>query len=336
MENRVFGETEGGDAVHRIDLAGGGLTAAILTWGATLQDLRLTGHEPPLVLGFENFADYRDHSPFFGATPGRCANRIALGHFAIDGTDYQLDRNQAGIHHLHGGDQGIGKRLWRVAEQTADRVRLEIDDPDGHMGYPGNCRISCTYHLQPDGVLSVTHEAETDRPTLCNMAHHSYFNLDGGADILDHEVAIAADHYLPVDGDMIPTGEVASVDGTAFDFRRERAVRLSVEGEPFAYDHNFCLSSERVEKRAVASARSPHSGIVMDVRTSEPGLQFYIGHKVNTAVPGLDGKPYAAYSGLCFEAQIWPDSPHHEHFPSAVLRPGERLVQQTDYIFSRG
>lgn len=335
METEIFGETPSGNPVHRAIIHGGGLTASVLTWGATLQDLRLDGHRKPLVLGFPAFDDYLHHSPYFGATAGRYANRIAHGGFTLDGVDHQLDRNEGHVHHLHGGREGIGKRIWRIAEQGPDRVRLEIDDPDGHMGYPGNCLIACTYHLKTDGVLSVVYEAETDRPTLCNIAHHSYFNLDGGPHVLDHQIAIAADHYLPVDDRMIPTGEVRPVAGTPFDFRKLHTIRRDVDGQQNLYDHNFCLSDMRVEKRQVAHVCSPVSGVSMSVTTTEPGLQFYAGHKVDTAVPGLGGKPYGAFSGLCLEAQIWPDSPHHDGFPSAVLRPGERLLQETDYIFSR-
>lgn len=336
MESDIFGETESGEAVHRVEITGGGLDASILSWGATLQDLRLAGHDNPLTLGFGNFSDYLHHSPYFGATPGRYANRIAQGRFALDGVDYQLDCNEGGLHHLHGGRDGIGKRIWRIADHGPDSVRFEIEDPDGHMGYPGNCRISCSYRLKPNGVLSITHEAETDRPTLCNMAHHSYFNLDGRPDILDHEIKIAADHYLPVDDELIPTGEVAPVDGTPFEFRGQRPIRLNVDGGQCVYDHNFCLSDSRTDLRNVAQVHSPHSGVTMNVRTTEPGLQFYCGHKVETAVTGLEGKLYGAFSGLCLEAQIWPDSPHHSRFPSAVLRPGEHLLQQTEYIFSKG
>jgi len=335
MAATVFGSTERGETVHRVEIAGGGLTAGCISWGATLQDLRLAGHAPPLVLGFEGLADYERHSPYFGATPGRFANRIGGGRFVLDGTVHQLDRNQDGAHHLHGGAAGIGKRVWRIAALEADRVRFEIDDPDGHMGYSGACRIACTYHLQPDGVLSVLHEAETERPTICNMAHHSYFNLDGGADILDHELAIVADHYLPVDDAQIPTGEVAAVAGTPFDFRTPRPIRLEIDGRPFLYDHNYCLSDTRVPKRPVAHVHSAESGVAMAVATSEPGLQFYCGFKIDTPVPGLDGRLYGPFAGLCLEAQIWPDAPNHDHFPNAVLRPGERLVQATDYVFSR-
>ncbi len=333
MNQRIFGHTDAGETIHRVDLEGGGLSASLTDWGATLLDLRLEGHAPPLVLGYPNFADYPRHSPYFGATPGRYANRIAQGRFTLDGTQYRLDRNQKGKHHLHGGSKGLGARPWRIAELERDRVRFEIDDPDGHMGYPGHCRIACTYQLKPGGVLSVVHEAETDRPTPCNMAHHSYFNLDGRDDILDHEIMIAADRYLPVDGDQIPTGEVAAVAGTPFDFGEMRPIRC--QGEQVLYDHNFCLSDNRTEKRAVALLTSPYSGVSMEVWTGEPGLQLYCGFKLDTPVPGLQGLPYKAFTGLCLEAQIWPDAPNHAHFPDCILRPGERLTQATDYIFTR-
>ncbi|MEM9106671.1 MAG: aldose epimerase family protein [Pseudomonadota bacterium] len=335
MTSQVFGTTADGEEVRRVTLGGGGLTAKVMTWGATVQDLRLDGHDPALVLGFENFDHYPAHSPYFGATPGRYANRIASGRFALDGETYQLDQNQQGVHHLHGGSQGVGKRVWQIADLGADFVRLEITDPDGHMGYPGTCQIACTYRLSGDGVLSILHEAETDRPTLCKMAHHSYFNLDGGADILDHELMIDAAHYLPVDGEQIPTGEIAAVKGTPFDFTRLRPIRFVGGDGQYAYDHNFCLADARGDKRQVALVRDPKSRVMMAVHTSEPGLQFYCGFKVATPVPGLDGATYGAHAGLCLESQIWPDSPNHAEFPSAVLRPGERLRQATDYIFSR-
>lgn len=182
LDSEVFGTAATGEDVHRVEISGGGLTARLMTWGASLLDLRLAGHAPPLVLGFAEFEHYPAHSPYFGATPGRYANRIAHGRFQLDGTEYQLDRNQQGKHHLHGGAEGIGKRVWSIADRGDDFVRFEINERDGHMGYPGNCRMACTYRLKTGGVLSIVHEAESDQPTLCNMAHHSYFNLDGGVD----------------------------------------------------------------------------------------------------------------------------------------------------------
>ncbi|WP_419906794.1 aldose epimerase family protein [Hoeflea sp.] len=334
-ETELFGTTDNGAAVHRLTISGGGLTARLMSWGAGIQDLRLEGHAAPLVLGFEDFAHYPVHSPYFGVTAGRYANRIAQGRFEIDGTQYQLDRNQNGAHHLHGGSRGIGRRVWSIVEHGTDFCRFEIQDPDGHMGYPGTCTAACTYRLKPGGVLSVTLEAESDRATLCNLAHHSYFNLDGGDDILDHEAMIAADRYLPVDAAMIPTGEVRPVAGTEFDFMEMRPIRLAGHQTPFAYDHNFCLSDKRGPKRAVALVRSLTSGVAMEVWTGEPGLQFYTGRKLDVPVAGLDGRRYGTCAGFCMESQIWPDSPNHAHFPSAILRPGDRLRQETDYIFSR-
>lgn len=335
-EPRLFGTTDDGEAVHCLTISGGGLTADLMSWSAGIRDLRLEGHDAPLVLGFEDFAHYPVHSPYFGATAGRYANRIAQGRFRLDDADYQLDRNEKGVNHLHGGSRGIGKRVWSIAEYGADYCRFEISDPDGHMGYPGTCSIVCTYRLKPGGVLSVVLEAQTDRATLCNLAHHSYFNLDGSADILDHEAMIAADHYLPVDDGMIPTGEVRPVAGTAFDFTEMRPMRPAGREAPFGYDHNFCLSDMRGPKRAVALVRSLSSGVAMEVWTGEPGLQFYTGFKLDVPVAGLDGRRYGSSSGFCMESQVWPDSPNHPHFPGAVLRPGERLRQETDYIFSRG
>lgn len=332
---RLFGRTPEGEPVFSVDLEAGGLSASVISWGATLRDLRLEGHEPPLVLGYHALPDYLNHSPYFGATVGRFANRIAHGAFQLDGAAYQLDRNENGRHHLHGGTHGIGQRPWRIGDLQADRVRFEIDDPDGQMGYPGRCRMSCSYHLKPGGVLSVVFEAEAALPTPCGMAHHSYFNLDGRESILDHELMVAADSYLPVDADQIPTGEIATVIGTPFDFTQMRPIRHQVDGSQTAYDHNFCLSDHGSEKRSVALLTSPFSGVSMEIWTTEPGLQVYCGSKIDTPVPGLQGARYGAYAGLCLETQRWPDSPNQPSFPDAILRPGETLTQATDYIISR-
>ncbi|MEM6462722.1 MAG: aldose epimerase family protein, partial [Pseudomonadota bacterium] len=243
--------------------------------------------------------------------------------------------NEAGLHHLHGGSQGTAHRIWTIADLASDRVRFEIADPDGHMGYPGTCRIACTYRLTDDGGLSVVHEAETDRVTLCNLTHHSYFNLDGGPDIFDHALMIAADQYLPTDAERIPLGEIAPVAETPFDFRQMRSLGQAIRNGHADYDHNFCVSYRRVEKRQVAELRSDESGISMQVLTSEPGLQFYCGSMLDTPVNGHDGRPYGRYAGLCLESQVWPDAANHEDFPSAVLQPGEGLRQETDYVFSK-
>lgn len=331
----TFGRTDDGEVVRRVRLRGGGLTASVMSWGATLQALQLDGHPHPLTLGFADFGDYPRHSPYFGQTPGRFANRIDGGRFAIDGVPYSLERNENGAHHLHGGSRGIGKRNWTLTETQENSALFSIVDPDGQCGFPGTCRITCRYALDGDGILSILYEAETDRPTLCNIAHHSYFNLDGAPTILDHRLWIDAEHYLPTREDQIPTGAIAPVAGTAFDFRQLRPIRYEIDGEQLCYDHNFCLSDRRSGKRLVARVESPLSGIAMDVLTSEPGLQFYSGFKITPSVPGLGDRPYGPFAGLCLETQLWPDAPNHPGFPSAVLRPGERYRHAVDYVFRR-
>jgi len=334
-ETETFGQTLSGEPILRIVIKGGGLTAGILTWGAIIQDLRLDGHAPPLVLGFETFPDYLEHSPYFGATPGRNSNRIGGGRFSIDGTPYQLELNENGVSHLHGGSDGIAKRNWTILSQSEDSVTLQIVDPDGRAGYPGNCTITCTYRLSEGGVLSVVYESTTDRATIANICQHSYFNLDGLAEALDHDIMISADHYLPTDALQIPTGDIASVDGTIFDLRAMTSMRRQFEGDGTGYDHNFCLSAERVAKRAVALVRSINSGVSMEVRTTEPGVQLYTGFKMNVGAPGLEGRTYGPFAGFCLETQIWPDAVNHAGFPTAILRPGETLRQETDYVFSK-
>lgn len=331
----IFGTTRAGETVERVTLSGGGLTARIITFGAAIQDLRLAGHDAPLVLGFERFEDYEQHSPYFGATPGRCANRIARGRFAIDGRDYQLELNERGTTHLHGGSTGTGRMNWRIVDLGTDHVTLEVVDPDGRAGYPGNCTIRATYALKDDGLLSVVYESETDRATPVNVCQHAYFNLDGRPDILGHDLMIAADHYLPVDRDLIPTGEQRAVAGTPFDFREMAPIARKQDGRQVPYDHNFCLAPERGRKHSVALTRSINSGVTMEVRTTEPGVQFYAGVYLDVPVPGLEGRIYGPYAGFCLETQIWPDAINHAGFPRAVLRPGEILRQETDYVFSK-
>jgi len=333
MAIEAFGQTADGQTVHRVTLEGGGLTAKIMTWGATLQDLRLEGHAAPLTLGFPDFESYPAHSPYFGQTPGRHANRIAGGRFVLDNVAYQLECNEGEINHLHGGSEGTAKRVWTLESHGADYAVFSIIDPDGQSGYPGTMKIETRYELLSGGCMAITYTSVTDRPTLANIAHHSYFNLDGSGDILDHELMIAADHYLPVDAQQIPTGEIATVEGTDFDFRELRPIRRDGPDGQVPYDHNFCLSSEREEIRTIALARSINSGIAMELRTTEPGLQFYTGFKITPSVPGLTGKLYSACAGLCLETQSWPDSPNHAGFAGAVLRPGEKLVQRTEHVF---
>lgn len=334
----AFGTLPDGETVRRITLSGGGLTAAVLTFGAVIQDLRLGGHAPPLVLGYERIEDYIANVNYFGAVAGRHANRIRGGRFAIDGEAYRIDPDRPEAHGLHGGSGGYARRNWRVAGAGPEYVTLTLHDADGAMGFPGTVEAACTYRLSESGTLSAVFEATTDRPTLCNLAQHSYFNLDDGGETeaLDHSLRIAADAYLPVDADLIPTGEIAAVAGTPFDFRTDRPIRHVGANGQVRYDHNFCLSPERAALRPVARLAGARSGVAMDVATTEPGLQFYAGHYTTPASPGLDGRRYDAFSAICLEAQTWPDSPNHPGFPQAVLRPGETYRQETRFRFSRG
>ena len=324
-----FGAMPDGTPVERVTIRGGGLTAQVLSYGAVIQDLRLDGHDAPLVLGFGTFAPYLTHSPYFGATAGRCANRIRDGHLALDGVTHQLDRNFLGKHLLHGGAKGMGKRLWEIVATGEDRVTFAITQEDGDMGFPGTLRTEVTFALLPEGVFDIRMTAKTDAPTLCNLAHHSYFTL-GGETVSDHRLRIAAEHYLPVDEELIPTGEIRPVAGTAFDFRTPAPVR-----QAHPVDHNFCLSAAREPLRPVAWLDNPATGLAMELRTTEPGLQVYDGAKIDIDLPGLNGAPMRAHAGIALEPQVWPDANHHDNFPGAVLRPDETYDQHTQYIFAK-
>ncbi|MFD0979122.1 aldose epimerase family protein [Tropicimonas aquimaris] len=333
MSAEVFGLMPDGTPVRRYTLRGGGLTAQYLTYGAVLQDLRLEGHEAPLVLGFEAFDDYLAHSRYFGATAGRYANRIRDGHLELDGETFQLDTNYLGRHTLHGGAAGIGKRVWELKDLTADSITLGIRAADGEMGFPGNLEILQTVRLAGGGVLDITLLARSDAPTLCNLAHHSYFNLGAAETIDGHLLEVAAEAYLPVDAEMIPTGERASVAGTRFDFRTPAS--LGPACAQGLIDHNFCLSSGREAIRRVAELCCPDRGLSMELRSTEPGLQVYDGSALDVPVPGLDGRRMGPRSGVALEPQVWPDAPHHPDFPQAVLRPGETYSQHTQFIFRK-
>jgi aldose 1-epimerase len=330
----LFGRTAQGEDVHRVEIAAGGLRAKVLSWGAVLQDLRLEGHAAPLVLGFETFDPYPAYSPYFGAVPGRFANRIRNGRFVLDGDRFQTDPNENGKHSLHGGSKGYGKVNWRIAEHGGDFVTLVMASPDGDMGFPGNLEARCTYRVRPAGTLAIEFTATTDRLTLCNLTNHSYFNLDdgGAGDILDHRLTMNASAYLPNDEASIPNGIVQPVDGTPFDFRLARTIRTV--GEQTLYDNNICLASQRRALTQAVWAQGATSGIEMEMWTTEPGVQFYMGHKIKPGMPaGLDGIQYGPASGFCLEAQVWPDAPNRPYFPQAALMPGETYRHVTEYRF---
>jgi aldose 1-epimerase len=338
MDGEDFGTTEEGEAVQRFSITGAGLSAKVMTWGATLQELAYAGHDAPLVLGFERFDDYPAHSPYFGATAGRYANRIRGGRFMLAGRRFQADTNFLGKHMLHGGSKGLARRVWEVALHGRDYVTLSLHSPDGEMGFPGAIDVTCTYRLKIPATLSIEFAATSDAPTLCNLAHHSYFNLDDGGsrDILDHRLMVNAAAYLPVDEELIPTGVVLPVDGTPFDFRHAREIRMEIEGGQLPYDHNFCLAAARGPLHQAAWVQGAASGLEMEVWTTEPGLQFYAGQNVARDAMGLGGRRYGPYAGFCLEPQVWPDSPNRPYFPQAALWPGEIYRQTTEYRFRTG
>lgn len=329
----IFGTTQAGEVIPRFTIRGGGLTANIIGWGAVIQDLRLAGHEAPLVLGHERLDDYENDTTYFGAVVGRYANRIRDGRFTLFGSRYQADRNFLGRHTLHGGANGFSRRPWSVSLHGGDFVTFTLHDPDGMMGFPGALDVTCTYRLKIPGTLSIELTATTDQPTVCNLTQHSYFNLDdgGAGDILGHRLMLNGSAYLPVDGEMIPTGAVEPVEGTPFDFRQARS--LQGGEEPSAYDVNLCLAPARGPLRQAAWVQGASSGVEMEVWTTEPGLQFYTGQHVKPGRPGLGGLRYDAFSGLCLEPQVWPDAPNRPYFPQATLLPGETYHHITEYRF---
>jgi aldose 1-epimerase len=334
-DGEVFGTTQGGDIIRRFTIRGGGLSANIIGLGAIVQDLRIAGHEAPLVLGYDRLESYESDTAYFGAAVGRYANRIRDGRFTLGGERHQTDRNALGKHTLHGGSGGYAHRPWTVSLHGRDFVTLSLHDPAGEMGFPGALEITCTYRLKIPGTLAVEFSATTDEPTICNLTQHSYFNLDdgGAGDILDHRMMLNAAAYLPVDGDTIPTGFVVPVDGTPFDFRQARPLRMEAEGRQLPYDENFCLCACRGPLRQAAWVQGAASGLEMEVWTTEPGVQLYTGQFIAAPGPGLGGLGYRPYSGFCLEPQIWPDAPNRSYFPQAVLLPGERYHHVTEYRF---
>lgn len=321
-----FGTLPDGRQVDCVTLTGDGLTARVLTLGAIVQDLRIEGVPHPLVLGCPAVADYLGAGRYLGAIVGRVANRIAGGSFRLDGQTYQTSMNFRGRHLLHGGAEGTDVQLWRITQLASDAVTLDLMLPDGHMGFPGNLQITASLRLA-QGALQIDLSASSDKATPCNLTHHGYFDLDGRGDVRDQTLSIAAQHYLPVDGDLIPTGEVRPVTGTPLDFRRPRPIG------GFGFDHNFCLSDSAQPLRPVARLTGKQ-GLSLEVMTTCCGLQLYDGAHLD-GVPGLEGRVYGPHAGLALEAQHWPDAVNHTGFPNTILRPGEAARSSTWYRFEQ-
>ncbi|HXH05769.1 MAG TPA: aldose epimerase family protein [Vicinamibacterales bacterium] len=345
----AFGRTPDGTAVDLFTIANGrGLELRAATYGGIIVALQAPdreGRAADIVLGYENLDGYlRDNSPYFGAIIGRYANRIGGARFALDGRTYRLAAND-GPNHLHGGLRGFDKRVWTAEpfERPAEAgVVLRYTSPDGEEGYPGRLDARVTYTLTARNELIVDYQATADRPTIVNLTQHSYFNLTGATrDILAHVLWVDADRYTPVDERLIPTGELASVDGTPFDFRTPTPIGARIaQRHPQlrrgrGYDHNFVLNGWKPggPPRPAARLVDPASGRTLEVATTEPGLQLYTGNFLDGRITGKGGRVYAHRWGLCLETQHFPDSPNRPTFPSTVLRPGEVYRSRTIFTF---
>lgn len=325
----LFGTLPDGQPVRRFELQGQGLRVGILTYAATVQDVRLDGVAHPLVLGYPDLTPYLDEGTYMGALVGRFANRIGNARARIAGRDHQLDRNFRDRHILHGGRDGTGRRNWQVVEAGADHLTLTDTLPDGHMGFPGELTVRVNYRVLDGPALGIQITARTDAETICGFVTHGYWNLDGSGTVAGHVLECAADTRLPVNDDQIPIGDPVPVE-RRFDWRQP--VRIGDRLDAGLIDHNYCLSPRRVPPRPVAKLSA--GGLSLIVETTEPGLQLYAGDHLSGGAPGLSGRPHARFAGLALEPQIWPDAPNHEGYPDACLRPGETYRQITTFRFT--
>ncbi len=344
-ERVPFGRLPTGEEVDAWVLRGaGGVEARVVGYGGAIVSLRAPDREgrvADVVLGYDDVQGYVDGQAYFGALIGRYANRIRGGRFRLDGREHALPVND-GPNHLHGGPLGFHRALWSVEPlHTAEGAGLALahDSPDGDQGYPGAVRARVAYLLTARGDLVVDYRATSDRPTPVGFTQHSYFNLTGdpARDVLDHRLRLEADGFTPVDGTLIPTGETAPVAGTPFDFREPAAMggRIGAGHPQLAraggYDHNFVLRGGGL--RLAARVHEPGSGRVLEVHTTEPGIQFYSGNFLDGTDRGKGGARYGRRCGFCLEPQHFPDSPNQPAFPSAILRPGEFYSSRTVYRF---
>lgn len=344
IQHDDFGTMPDGTVVKRYTLKNrNGVIAKVMDYGAILTELWVpdkSNRSGNVVCGFDNLEQYLKGHPFFGATTGRYANRIANGRFTLRGKEYKLAANN-GPNHLHGGLKGFDKQLWASealpAKPGQQSVRFTYVSKDGEEGYPGNLSVTVIYTLTDQNELSIQYSATTDQATVVNLTNHSYFNLAGGGDILDHIVQIAADRYTPVNAQLIPTGELASVTGTALDFQKPTAIGERIQQlkpVPGGYDHNFVLKRDGNGLQFAGSVTDPGSGRKVEVLTTEPGMQLYTGNFLDGKLQGVNGITYKQHSALCLETQHFPDSPNQSKFPGTTLLPGEVYSTTTVYRFS--
>lgn len=344
ISKKPFG-TADGVPVTLYTLRNGKAEVSIMNYGGIVQAFKVpdkNGKIGDVVLGFDNLADYVKSSPYFGALIGRYGNRIAKGKFTLDGREYSLATNN-GANALHGGIKGFDKVVWNArAFKSEDGPSLELTyfSKDGEEGYPGNLAVKAVYTLTSDNALKLEFTATTDKDTVANLTHHSYFNLAGEGTVLNHVVMIDADKFTPVDSGLIPTGELRPVEGTPFDFRTPTAIgaRINEDNEQLkfanGYDHNWIINNYNGALRMAARVYEPTRGRVLEVFSTEPGLQFYTGNFLDGTLKGKGGWVYQFRDAFCMEPQHYPDSPNHPDFPSVVLKPGEVYHNTIVYRFS--
>jgi aldose 1-epimerase len=344
LTSTPWGKTPGGESVELYTLTNAkGAEATIATFGGRIVSLKVpdrAGKMDDVVLGFDNLDGYftKTPPPNFGALIGRYGNRIGKGKFSLNGVNYQLATNN-GQNHLHGGVRGFDQMVWKTKEAPGQSLELTYFSKDGEENYPGNLSSTVVYTLTDDNGLRIDYSATTDKDTIINLTNHAYFNLSGDGDILAHQVMINADRFTPVDKGLIPTGELRSVEGTPFDFRTAKAIgeRIDAKDEQIGYgpgyDHNYALNRSGESLELAARVTDPKSGRIMEVLTTEPGLQFYTGNFLDGSIRGKSGKVYARRSAFCMETQHFPDSPNKPNFPSVVLKPGATYQTSTVYRF---
>ncbi|HXF06849.1 MAG TPA: aldose epimerase family protein [Blastocatellia bacterium] len=342
-----FGRTAEGIPVDLFTLTNrNGMEVKITNYGGIVVSVKVPDRNGTLgdvVLGYDTLEGYlKDNRPYFGAIIGRYANRIAKGRFTLDGREYRLAQND-GENHLHGGIKGFDKVVWKaspVRTRQGVGVRLTYRSRDGEEGYPGTVLVTVTYTLTDANELRIDYLARTTKKTILNLTHHSYFNLAGTGDILEHRLRINADLFTPVDRTLIPTGEIRSVKGTPLDFTRPTPIGARIEQKDeqllfgHGYDHNWVLNKSDAPLTLAARVEEPRTGRVLEVYTTEPGLQFYSGNFLDGSITGKANRVYGRRAGFCLEAQHFPDSPNKPHFPSVVLSPGQQYRQTTVYKFS--
>lgn len=330
-----FGQMPDGTPVELFTLSNGkGVEAQICNYGGIIVSFKVpdkNGQMGDIVLGYDNLDGFVKNSPFFGALVGRVGNRIAKGKFTLNGKEYTLATNN-GPNCLHGGIKGFDKVVWKpqlVSLAMGPALALHYVSRDGEEGFPGNLAVTAVYSLTEENALRLDFTATTDKDTVVNLTQHTYFNLAGKGNVLDHEMMIAADKFTPVDSTLIPTGELRPVAGTPFDFRKPTAIgaRIGQDDEQLkigsGYDHNFVLNKPPGQLGLVARVYEPSTGRVLEVLSTEPGVQFYTGNHLNGTITGKGGWTYQQRAGFCLEAQHFPDSPNHPNFPSIVLKPGQ-------------